>query len=51
MAPILDVEFEVPEGSLETGWARDINLVIISIDMVVETLRVYLLRTGYLLST
>lgn len=51
MVPILYVEFEVTEGSLETGRTRDINLGMISTDIVAQALRVCLLSTGYLLST
>lgn len=51
MVPILDIEFEVLGGSSETGWAGDINWGIISLDTVVEALRIYLLSTGYLLSS
>lgn len=51
MVPILDVQFEMLRGSLETCWAGDINWDIISLDMVVEALRVYLLSTAYLVST
>lgn len=50
MVPILDVEFEVLGGSSETDWAGDINWGIISLDMIVEALRVYLLSTGYIVS-
>lgn len=51
MVPILDVEFEVLRGISETGWTGDINSSIISLDMVEEALRAYLLSTGCLVST
>lgn len=45
MVLIWGIEFEVPENSLETGLGSRYKLGIVSIDRVVEALRVYLLST------